>query len=110
MSSLFVVSRRSAQQASTFAFVAGVVVIAFCAIALAGWIAGIEALKSVLPGLPPMKANRKAQAPKRTRAPKSGKLLFNGKKSRAWAGFAPELCGVMSGPSDLSLREGFARG
>ena len=57
MSSLFVVSRRSAQQASTFAFVAGVVVIAFCAIALAGWIAGIEALKSVLPGLPPMKAN-----------------------------------------------------
>ena len=57
MSSPFVVSRRSAQQASTFAFVAGVVVIAFCAIALAGWIAGIEALKSVVPGLPQMKAN-----------------------------------------------------
>lgn len=57
-----------------------------------------------------MKATRKTQAPKRTRAPKSGKILLNGKKPRTWNGFAPELCGVMSGPSDLSLREGFARG
>lgn len=31
-------------------------------------------------------------------------------KKRRWTGFAPELCGVMSGPSDLSTREGFARG
>ena len=56
-----------------------------------------------------MKANRKVQAPKRSHAPKSGKLLLNRKKPLTWTGFAPELCGVMSGPSDLSLREGFAR-
>jgi hypothetical protein len=57
-----------------------------------------------------MKTGRKPQTPKRARAPKSGKLSINGKKPRGWNGFAPELCGVMSGPSDLSLREGFARG
>jgi hypothetical protein len=57
-----------------------------------------------------MKANRKISAVKRPRAPKSGKLRLDGKKVRSWRGFAPELCGVMSGPSDLSQREGFARG
>jgi hypothetical protein len=57
-----------------------------------------------------MKANRKIPAVKRTRASKPAKLLLNGEKPRSWNGFAPELCGVMSGPSDLSLHEGFARG
>ena len=57
-----------------------------------------------------MKANRKVSAPKRTRGPKSGKLLLNEEKPRSWDGFAPEPCGVMSGPSDLSQHEGFARG
>jgi hypothetical protein len=31
-------------------------------------------------------------------------------KSGTWRGFAPELCAIMTGPSDLSMREGFARG
>ena len=57
-----------------------------------------------------MKGTRKAPAPKRPRSTKSRKVLLNGKKPQTWSGFAPELCGVMSGPSDLSGREGFARG
>jgi hypothetical protein len=57
-----------------------------------------------------MKTNRKVPAVKRPRVRRSGKLLLNGKKTRSWSGFSPELCGVMSGPSDLSAREGFARG
>lgn len=57
-----------------------------------------------------MKANP-AQAPKRRlRTRKLQPQRTNGVKSRRWAGFAPELCGVMSGPSDLSVREGFVRG
>ena len=57
-----------------------------------------------------MKATRKVPALKRARAAKSVKVLLDGKQPRARSGFAPELCGVMSGPSDLSVREGFARG
>ena len=45
-----------------------------------------------------MKANQKLPAVKRTRERKVGKILLKGRKPRTWSGFAPELCGVMSGP------------
>lgn len=52
-----------------------------------------------------------ATAPKRRpRTRKSQPRPANGTKPKRWSGFAPELCGVMSGPSDLSVREGFVRG
>ncbi len=57
-----------------------------------------------------MKSNVKNFPVKRTRARKSGKTVLNGKKSRSWKGFSPELCGIMAGPSDLSMREGLSRG
>jgi len=57
-----------------------------------------------------MKSNVKAFSVKRTRARKSGKTVLNGKKSRSWKGFSPEFCGIMAGPSDLSMREGLSRG
>jgi hypothetical protein len=57
-----------------------------------------------------VKANPKIKATKRAPAGKTGKLRLTGKKSRLRGGFAPELCGIITGPTDLSLREGFGRG
>jgi hypothetical protein len=54
----------------------------------------------------------KAQTPvaKPSRARKPALRSVTSKKTIAWTGFAPELCGVMDGPKDLSIREGFLRG
>jgi len=56
-----------------------------------------------------VKANPKFKATKRTPARKVGKRL-TGKKSLSRGGFAPELRGVVTSPTELSLREGFGRG
>jgi hypothetical protein len=59
-----------------------------------------------------VKANPKIKATKRASVRKPAKLakLANGGKSRLRGGFAPELCGIITGPTDLSLREGFGHG
>jgi len=59
--------------------------------------------------LPDVKANSKMKATKRAPARKPAKTAKGG-KSRQRSGFAPELCGIITGPSDLSLREGFGHG
>jgi len=57
-----------------------------------------------------MKAKPNGSAARRSHAVKSPRRHTNGTKAKRWSGFAPELCGVMTGPSNLSVREGFARG
>ena len=57
-----------------------------------------------------MKAKPNGSVVRRARAVKSPRRIANGAKAKRWSGFAPELCGVMTGPSNLSVREGFARG
>ena len=59
--------------------------------------------------LPDVKANPKIKATKRTSVRKPAKLA-NGRKWRLRGGFAPELCGIITGPTNLSLREGFGHG
>jgi hypothetical protein len=55
-----------------------------------------------------VKPNPKIAA-KRTSVRKPAKKA-NGKRPVLRGGFAPELCGVTTGPTDLSLREGFGHG
>jgi hypothetical protein len=56
-----------------------------------------------------MKTKAKTPAAKPSRARKSALRPVTSKKTTAWNGFAPEFCGVMDGPKDLSIREGFLR-
>jgi len=54
-----------------------------------------------------VKSTGKSPAAKCSPTRKAGRPSPRGKRnSRA---FAPELCGIMTGPADLSLREGFGR-
>jgi hypothetical protein len=55
-----------------------------------------------------LKPNGIAAKPAHPRKP--GRRQIAGTKTKPWRGFAPELCGVMKGPSDLSSREGLAGG
>ncbi len=57
-----------------------------------------------------MKTKVKTPAAKPSRVRKSVRRVVSKKTSSEWSGFAPELCGVMDGPKDLSIREGFLRG
>jgi hypothetical protein len=57
-----------------------------------------------------MKTKAKTSAVKSSRVVKSALRVAPAKKKSAWSGFAPELCGVMEGPKDLSTRKGFPRG
>lgn len=57
-----------------------------------------------------MTTKAKTSTVKPSRASKSVLRPAPAKKKSAWSGFAPELCGVMEGPKDLSTRKGFPRG
>jgi len=57
-----------------------------------------------------MKTKPNDSAVGRSRAVISPRRHTNGAKAKRWSGFAPELGGVMTGPSSLSVREGFAPG
>lgn len=57
-----------------------------------------------------MKTKAKTPVVKPSRARKSSLRPAPAKKTSRWNGFAPELCGVMDGPKDLSTRTGFPRG
>lgn len=57
-----------------------------------------------------MKTKPASRGVKRTRLKKAAKRPAHGIADGGRRGFAPELCGVMTGPRDLSVREGFGRG
>jgi hypothetical protein len=65
---------------------------------------------TVTRNLKPVKANSATAPKRRQRSRKSQPRPAGDTKPKRWTRFAPELCGVMSGPSDLSAREGFVRG
>ena len=65
---------------------------------------------SFLTKLSIVKANPKIKATKPRPAGNSSNARLRGGKSKQQGGFAPELCGIITGPTDLSLREGFGRG
>lgn len=60
--------------------------------------------------LNPVKTKSNGSTVRRSQAVKSPRRPAMGTKAKRLSGFAPELCGVMTGPSNLSAREGFVRG